>query len=178
MARSNVVFKSQGFFSKAAADAEKAARPRFKFMASETPTVSDEEAFLTILIGAARADDVVSPEEAQELSALALRTRTLSKLTLGRIAELQKHIEDKMNREGLDKVLETACASILGSSEPPEYVKARAEAVFAHATDLIFADRTVTLSEQAYIEQLARRLALDVDRAKSIVALIEVKNAY
>lgn len=177
MPESNVVFKSPSFFSKAAADAEKPGRSWFNFR-GETPVVSDEEAFLTILIGAARADEVISPEEAQELSALALRTRTLSKLTLARIAELQKHIDDKINRDGLEPVLASACSSILGSSEQREYIKVRAESVFAHAVDLVFADRTVTLSEQAYIEQLARRLKLDPDRAKAIVALIEVKNSY
>lgn len=177
MPESNVVFRSQSFFSKAAVDAEKPNRGWFR-IGRETPVVSDEEAFLTILIGAARADDVVSPEEAQELSALALRTRTLSKLTLARIAELQKHIDDKINRDGLETILGAACSSILGSSEQGELVRVRAESVFAHAVDLVFADRAITLSEQAYIEQLARSLKLDPDRARSIVALIEIKNAY
>jgi hypothetical protein len=177
MSETNVVFKSQSFFSKAAVDAEKPNRRWFRF-GRETPAISDEEAFLTILIGAARADEVVSPEEAQELSALALRTRTLSKLTLARIAELQKHIDDKINREGLEDVLTAACSSILGSSEQDEFKRVRAESVFSHAVDLVFADRTVTLSEQAYIEQLARGLKLDADRALSIVALIEIKNSY
>jgi uncharacterized membrane protein YebE (DUF533 family) len=178
MSNSNVVFKSQGFFSKAAADAEKSGRNWFKTVFGEVPVVSEEEAFLTILIGAARADDVVSPEEAQELSALALRTRTLSKLTLARIAELQKHIETKISREGLDEALSGACASLLQSSEQRELVRYKAESVFAHAADLIFADRTVTLSEQAYIEQLAHRLKLEPERAKGIVAIMEIKNSY
>ncbi len=177
MPETNVVFKSQSFFSEAAADAEKPSRSWFKFF-GDAPAVSEEEAFLTVLMGAARADDVVSPEEAQELSALALRTRTLSKLTMARIAELQKHIDDKFNREGLEQVLGAACSSILSSSEQPEFIRHRSESVFAHAADLVFADRTVTLSEQAYIEQLARRLKLDPERAKSIVTLIEVKNSY
>jgi hypothetical protein len=107
-----------------------------------------------------------------------MRTRTLSRLTLARIAELQKHIDEKINRDGLEPVLGAACSSILGNSEQPEFVRCRAESVFAHAVDLIFADRTVTMSEQAYIEQLARRLQLDPERARTIVAIVEIKNSY
>jgi tellurite resistance protein len=173
-----VEFKSQSLFSKPAADAEKPGRKWFKDFFADTPLVSEEEAFLTVLIGAARADDVVSPEEAQELSALAMRTRTLSKLTMARIAELQKHIDEKINREGLEQVLGAACASILGNSEHPEIKKRRAESVFAHAVDLVFADRTVTLSEQAYLRQLARSLKMDFERAQTIAMVIEVKNSY
>lgn len=100
MLDSDVEFKSQSLFSKPAADAEKPGRKWFKDFFADTPLVSEEEAFLSVLIGAARADDVVSPEEAQELSALALRTRTLSKLTMARIAELQKHIDEKNQSRG------------------------------------------------------------------------------
>jgi hypothetical protein len=173
---SNVVFKSQGFFSKVETP-EKASRSWFNFR-GEAPVVSEEEAFLTILMGAARADEVVSPEEAQELAALATRTRTLSKLTLARIAELQKHIDEKIKRDGLSDVLGAACSSVMNRSEQPELVRVRCESAFAHAVDLVFADRTVTLSEQAYIEQLARQLQIDPERARVIVSVIEIKNSY
>jgi len=169
--------KSQNFFSKSVTTPEKPAKSWFNFRA-DAPIVSEEEAFLTILIGAARADDVVSPEESQELAALATRTKTLSSLTLARIAELQKHIEEKLEREGLQDVLTAACSSILNRTEQAEIVRMRADSVFAHAVDLVFADRVVSLSEQAYIEQLARQLAIDPDRARTIVSIIEIKNSY
>jgi tellurite resistance protein len=168
------------YFSEPAAGPEKPARrwSISSLLGREPPTVSEEEAFLTILMGAARADDVVSPEESQQITGLATRTRTLSKLTIARIAELRMHISEKIERDGLDSVVGAACLSIRNSTEHIEIKRMRCESVFAHAVDLIYADRAVTKSEQDYIDQVGAALEIDLDRGKNIAEIIKTKNSY
>ena len=141
-------------------------------------TLSDDEAFLAILIGAARADGVVSPEEAHELAALTARTKTLATLTGARVSELRLRIEGKIRTQGLSAVLGEACQTILNSKNPPDVIRMRAESVFTHALDLVFADREVNQKEQEYIEELASHLNIDEVRGKQIASVIEIKNAF
>jgi len=141
-------------------------------------TLTDEEAFLAVLIGAARADGIVSPEETDELAALTSRTKTLSSLSGARISELRLRIEEKIRAQGLSNVLGEACQTISNGRHPPEVLRIRAESVLAHALDLVFADRQVNQKEQEYIEELANQLKIDDARAKLIASVIETKNAF
>ncbi len=141
------------------------------------PSLSEEEAFLAILIGAVRADGHVNPKEAQELAALTQRTRTLAELRVGQISEMSRKIEEKIDRQTLKTVLGAACRTILNSKGDDEPSR-RAESVFAHAVDLVFLDNEVNDLEIAYLEELSTQLKLDEARVKQIVSVIEVKNAF
>jgi len=110
MSKGKVIHRSQEFFARAPTQ-DKPAKSWFKF-AAEVPLVAEEEAFLTILIGAARANGFVSLEETQEIVALAYRTRTLANLTLDRITEVRKRIDERIGRDGLSNVLGAACACL------------------------------------------------------------------
>lgn len=143
------------------------------------PSLSQEEAFLAILIGAARADGSVSPEEAQELAALTARTKTLSSLSVIRVSELRKKIEQMIDRDGLEKVLGAACNAILHDGDKnPDDVRLKSESMLAHAVDIVFADRELHEDEQAYIEELARQLGIAEDRVREIASVIEIKNSF
>lgn len=172
------VIRSDSFFTNRQETAEKPTKTWFNRLVGQGPVLSDEEAFLTVLIGAARADGVVSPEESQELAALTARTRSLANLSVARISELRRLIEERIDREGLPSVLAAACQTILTSKAGPEQIRLRAESVFAHAVDLVFADRHVNQREQLYIEALAAHLDIDDKRGKEIVSVIEVKNSF
>lgn len=141
-------------------------------------TLSDDEAFLAILLGAARADGVVSPEESNELAALTSRTKSLSGLSGSRVSEIRLRLDEKFKNQGVQNVLGEACLAIIAGKHPPEEIRMRAEFVFAHALDLVFADREVNQKEQEYIEELATQLKIDDVRAKQIAAVIEIKNAF
>lgn len=171
-----VMSRSDDFFAKKQEHPDKPQKTWFGLLVGG-PGLSDEEAFLAILIGAARADNVVSPEESQELSALTARTKTLANLSVNRISELSRLIDQKFNSLGQQNVLAAACHTVLSSKEP-EVAKLRAESVFAHAVDLVFADREVNQLEQEYIMELAKHLKIDFARGKEIVSVIEVKNAF
>lgn len=143
------------------------------------PSLSQEEAFLAILIGASRADGTVSPEESQELAALTGRTKSLSSLSVARVSEIRRKIEQMIDRDGLDKVLGAACNAILNDGgRDPEDVRTKAESMLAHAIDIVFADRELHENEQDYIEELARQLAISEDRVREIASVIEIKNAF
>ena len=173
----NVMSRSADFFTTRRVASGKPQRSWFgRFV--DGPSLSDEEAFLAILIGAARADGVVSPEESQELAALTGRTKTLANLSVTRISELCRSIDGRFNREGQQNVLAAACHTVLSIKEGSDVARMRAESVFAHAVDLVFADREVNQMEQDYILELAKFLKIDFARGKEIVSVIEVKNAF
>ena len=143
------------------------------------PALSPEEAFLAILMGAARADGSVAPEEAQEIAALTGRTITLSGLSASKISEIQRRVEGKFEAEGIDKVLTNACHAVLHEKDSkPDEVRLKAESVLAHAIDLVFADRELHEAEQEYIEQLAEQLEISPGRVRDIASVIEIKNSY
>lgn len=172
-----VMSRSDDFFAKKQDAPGKPQKTWFGLLVGG-PGLSEEEAFLAILIGAARADGVVSPEESQELAALTARTKTLANLSVTRISELCRLIDEKFNRESQQNVLAAACHTILNGKEGPEVAKMRAESVFAHAVDLVFADREVNEREQEYVMELAKNLKIDFARGQEIVSVIEVKNAF
>jgi tellurite resistance protein len=176
--RSEKLFKSKNGKTEAELGKPKRSWSLFsKTVAS--PGLAPEEAFLAILIGAARADGNVSPEESQELAALTSRTRTFADLPAARINEFQKRVQEKIDREGLDKVLGAACLAILHEKDAkPDDVRMKAESVFAHAVDLAFADREFHESEREYLEDLADSLEIPVERVEQIASVIEVKNAF
>lgn len=177
-ARVEKLFKSKS--STQAAEPDKPKRKWALFSRpSAVPTMPPEEAFLAILIGAARADGNVSPEESQELAALTSRTRTFSEIPVARINDCQKRVEERIARDGLDKVLGAACVAILkDKSASADDVRTKAESVFAHAVDLVFADRELHEAEQEYIEELALQLEIPEARVVQIASVIEVKNAF
>jgi tellurite resistance protein len=143
------------------------------------PPLSKEEAFFAILIAAARADGTISPEEAQELTALATRTRTLGAHPPARIAQWHKQINERIERDGLTDLLTAASSAILDRKrEEPEIVARRAESVFLHALDIVFTDGFVNQREKEYIVQLARELNIDTKRAELVAAVMEIKNDF
>jgi tellurite resistance protein len=173
----SVKTRSDRFFKLEAVTTPRVKRKLFDRIVA--PTLLIEEAFLAILMGAARADGSVSPEESQEIAALTARTKTLSNLSVARVSELRRKIDDMIDRDGLDKVLGAACNSILhGKDKDPQQVRLRAESMLAHAVDLVFADRELHENEQEYIEELSRQLEIAEERVREIVSVIEIKNAF
>ena len=178
--------KSKRLYKRAAEPAAAAPPPPskwrlFGFGASpqRQATLTLEEAFLAILMGAARADGSVSSEEVQEISALAGRTRLLSGVASARISEIQRKVEAKFEAEEINSVLVAACQTIMTIKDAkPEDTKSRAESVLALAIDIVFADREVTDSEMDYVEQLGKLLNISEQRASEIAAVIEIKNYF
>ncbi len=150
-----------------------------RMMTRREPSMTQEEAFVALLIGCSRADGSVSPEETQEIAALCSRTQTLSSLSQGQISEIQRRIDDRFNKEGQDKVLGAACQTILHESDSkPDITRAKAESIFAHVVDVAFADRELHEDEQLYIEQLSELLEIPEPRVRAIAEVIELKNMF
>lgn len=169
--------RSDRFFRLEAVQSQKPKRKIFDRIVA--PSLTAEEAFLAILMGAARADGAVSPEESQELAALTSRTKTLSSLSVSRVSELRKKIDQLIDRDGIDKVLGAACNAILHNRDKnPEETRLKTESMLAHAVDIVFADRELHEDEQQYIEELARQLEIPEDRVRQIASVIEIKNSY
>lgn len=169
--------RSDRFFRLEVVQSQKPKRKLFDRIVA--PSLSQEEAFLAILVGAARADGTVSPEESQELAALIGRTKTFSNLSVVRVSEIRKKVDQMVDRDGLEKTLGAACNAILHDRDKnPEDVSLKAESVLAHAVDIVFADRELHEDEQVFIEELARQLEIPEDRVRQIASIIEIKNSF
>ncbi len=170
-------YLSKDFFKRAETHAP--AQKRWFRAGKKFKPMPIEEAFLAILIGAARADGELDPQEAQEIAALVSRTRAFSGQTQQQIAQQQKYISARIEAEAMADVLSAACATILSQQgEEPTVARARAESVFAHAVDLVLTDGLVNQHEKEYIEELADELSIDRSRALQIVSVMELKNSF
>ncbi|MGE0742707.1 MAG: pentapeptide repeat-containing protein [Hyphomonadaceae bacterium] len=137
-----------------------------------TSGMSKEEAMLTILLAAAYSDrsERVTEHELAEVYGIAERSKTLRFLTRSRLQEIIDRIQPRLrDTKHFYDTLALACSAL-----PNEM----AEAVFAQACDIIFADRMIVESEKAFLRTLAERLKIPMDRAALIVNAASVKNEY
>jgi tellurite resistance protein len=174
---SGTTYLSKDLFKRAGPG--KAASSRWFGASKKSRPMALEDAFLAILIGAARADGVIGPQETEEIAALVSRTRAFSSETPQQIARRQKELSVRIEVEGLFQMLSAACAAILSQKrEEPAVARTRAESVFAHAVDLVLVDGLVNVHEKEYIEALADQLSIDPNRALQIVSVMEVRNSF
>lgn len=133
-----------------------------------TVALSPSEAFVALLIAAARADGTVSPHEANQIEHVV----SAMKLFRGSTFEARRNIfmsaADRIKEQGIDHVIGEAVGVI-----PKEL----AATTFALALDLMLSDGRLTAREEHFADEL--RAALDVDRelAGNIVDVLAIKNA-
>ena len=127
-----------------------------------------EEAFYGILYAAAAADGEIVEQEAEEVRALWHRTKTLRGLGEQKLWSIHRRVEEHFKRD-FAAALNDACKSL-----PTE----AANAAFAHATDIVFADGKVVTKEAEFLEALAQRLGIDEARARATITVLQSKNEF
>lgn len=130
--------------------------------------LSSADAFVALLIAAARADGSVSPHEANQIEHVVSLMKLFRGSTLEARHALFMAAADRISAQGADHVVREAVRAI------PKELAATA---FALAVDLMLADGRLTAREQRFADDL--RAALDVDRetAGRIVDVLTIKNA-
>jgi hypothetical protein len=145
-----------------------------RFTTVKVSTDGVEEAFFTVLLGAALADGKQDPLEEEEIYALLHRLMgdeedpQKSAEMRGRV-RVRIQARDMSGQTTVDfRIIEEACRLL---------VRAKlGESSFANAADIIFADRKVVTEEVAYLQTLQGYLGIAEQRADQIIEVIQIKN--
>jgi uncharacterized tellurite resistance protein B-like protein len=128
-----------------------------------------EEAYFAILLTAMYIDGKEHPTEREELVALAHRTKTLSALSEADVLGYWEKLKPRLERTEIAKLVEDACRALPSDMRP---------SVFAHACDIIFADREIVHEEQQLIVKLTELMQLPEQTATAILQTLSIKNEY
>jgi uncharacterized tellurite resistance protein B-like protein len=132
-------------------------------------TLPKHDAFYALLAAAVMIDGKSSKEELAELNALTGRTKTLSKLPPAKMEEIRKRIRPRLDGDKIHMLIDQACDS-LG--------KDWGASVYAHAADIVFADRRIPPSEQQFLVLVAEKLKVPPPLAEKILLKLRIKNEH
>ena len=137
---------------------------------TETATtgLSPADAFVSLLVAAARADGTVSPHEANQIEHVAAGMKLFRGSSLERRRQIFTTAAERIQAQGVDGVVRAAAAAI-----PAEL----GATTFAAAVDLMLADGGLTASELRFAETLPALLKVDAEMAARIVEVLTIKNA-
>lgn len=138
----------------------------FRVKASSKVAMNSAEAFAAICLVAISADGYLSESEEVEMKMRLSRMQLFSDTT-DRLDQIKDYLVDRLKSHGPNKMIASAKASL-----PPHL----APTAFAIAVDLVFADGTVSIEEQAFVDDLRRILEIPDDMALKIVEVMTIKN--
>lgn len=130
--------------------------------------LSTHEAFVSLLIAAARADGTVSAHEANSIEHIVSGMRLFRDCRGETLHRVFDAAAGRIKDDGLTEVVQTAAAIIPG--------ELRATA-FAHAVDLMMADGRLSAQEERFADDLGALLNVDADEAAKIIDVLRIKNA-
>lgn len=125
------------------------------------------EAFVTLLVAAARADGSVSPHEADRIEHAVASMRLFRGSSPETLQTLFGAVVKRINERGSDFVG-------LAAAAVPGDLRATA---FAMAVDLLLADGRWSQSEECFAGQIQALLGVDDELATKIVDILTLKNA-
>jgi uncharacterized tellurite resistance protein B-like protein len=125
------------------------------------------EAFLCVLISAAMADGNLNPQEAQTIQLLAGRSRALSSLSPGDLANANNAVNERMNNR--PNALEEACSTLPADMCLP---------VFAHCVDIVLSDGELLSNEAQWLQNLIPLLDLNPEEARRVMEVLLLKGQY
>ena len=124
------------------------------------------EAFAAICLVAISADGYLSDSEEAEMKMRLSRMQLFSDAT-DRLDRMKDYLISRLKKYGSKEMIASAKAAL-----PPQL----APTAFAIAADLVFADGTVSIEEQAFIDDLRHILAIPDEMALKIVEVMTIKN--
>ncbi len=140
-----------------------------------------DKCLLTLLCAASLADGEVSTEEELEIEALSMRTHTLNPLYREMPSQLQSNLRGELHRRlsgsehdepnGFDNTLRRACAGLAQRADVRE-------SAYAHALDIVYADREMKPEERVFIDTLGTLLEIDPVKGRMIQDVMEIKNSF
>lgn len=126
-----------------------------------------DEAILAVLIAAMEANRHVSSREAARAHHIIWSMRRFRRRTGDAVNRLVEDARRRLERDGVDVVLELAARAVPARLRP---------AVFAVAADLVLADTGLEATERRFLGRLAAALGVDTPLADDVVRVLRIKN--
>ncbi|TVP64109.1 MAG: Tellurite resistance protein TerB [Leptolyngbya sp. LCM1.Bin17] len=139
----------------------------YSYHAMNHATMTPAAAFASIALVAIAADGYLSDQEGEDMAMLLSRMELFSELSGDGLHRLLDQLLDQLKRHGPGELVAQAKVYL------PADLR---ETAFAIATDLVLSDRTVTLQEQAFLDDLYRILDIPEAIARQIVQVLTIKN--
>ncbi len=137
------------------------------FGSAEKSSLTAQEAFAGILMGASGCDGQIADEEVGGLITTLLRMKLYQRFGDKHYHQMLSKLHGVLKRKGVD-VLIGACVAAL-----PDDLR---ETAFANACDIVLADGVVEDDEKEFLNEITRKLDIAADRAKKIVKVMVIKN--
>lgn len=134
--------------------------------------MSKEEAYYALLASAMMIDQEENAQEAEELAALASRTRTLSTLSKTDLVAIEGKVRPRLAKDKIQDLIVDACSSL--KQEKPDV----GLAIFGHCCDIIFADKVVKNQEKVFLKELVTHLNINDAEAEMMLKAIRAKNEH
>jgi tellurite resistance protein len=134
---------------------------------ARTRRLTADEAILAILIASMDANRHVSREEARRAHHIIWSMRRFRRRRGEQVNRLIENVRDRIERDGVDDVLEEAARTIPARLRP---------SAFAVAVDLMLADATLERAERAFVARLAAVLKIRPAQADALVRAMLIKN--
>ncbi len=148
----------------------------------QMPEMTFEQAFIVVLLGAAKADGDLRREESDQIRQVTSRAPSFANLPGAHVAEIELKATQWMFKNGMCDIVGAACDAIKKVDENPTLQTAtktkRADTVFALAADIAFVDRAFDKKEEQFIEALAQRLGINEKLHADVMNVIRIKNAF
>lgn len=137
-----------------------------KFRGSATATFNAQQALMTIVVAAVKADGQVSDGEIRRIRSLCLLNPLFATNSTEQDNEILRFADTTTHQLG-DQAVALAAAAL-----PPPL----RETAFAYACDMVLADGVVTADEEHMIVDLAGKLGVSAELAHAIVTTTIVRN--
>lgn len=126
-----------------------------------------QEAFLCLILSAAMADGMISPEEQAEIGALTRRCRTLKHLDQAQLAAVNATVQKRLQTR--PNGLREACESLHEDMRL---------SLFAHCVDIVLADGRLLPVELHFLNHIIGLMSIPPDDGKRIMEALLVKNRF
>lgn len=134
---------------------------------ASAPTLSPQDAFISLLIASARADGSVSAHEANSIEHSVAGMQLFRDYGHEALQEVFAAASKRIKQDGVPRVVQAAAATV------PEQLRAT---TFAVAIDLMLSDGPLNPKEEGFADELRTLLNVERDAAMRIIDVLLTKN--
>ncbi len=133
----------------------------------EPEKLTKEEAFAAVGLAAIAADGVITEEEGRGFLVSLYRMKMYKNFSQNQMGNLLNKLINIVQRQGFDALIKLANEGL------PADMK---ESAFAVATDLVFADGDVDVTEQQVMTKIQQMMGIPEAQAMKIIEVMSIKN--
>lgn len=130
-------------------------------------TLSPQDAFAGILLGASGCDGHIADDEVQNLATCLIRMKLYQRMQGKQFGQMLNKLHGILKKKGVEALIDQCIPKL-----PAEL----RNTAFTNAVDIVLADGVVEPDEKQFIEMLQGRLQIENNTARLIVEVMVAKN--